>query len=151
MIYSRAEPWRQNALAMIVGRILFQGSKLGLVNRFADTALWELCGHTEESRPDVQQDCYEALDQLVARQQTIQKKLVEKHLTNGCLVLYDLTNIWLEGDYVDSDLAAYGRGKGGKHGYKQIAIGLIASREGCPVAVEVFSPKTGVEKRSLCS
>lgn len=142
ILYSRAEPWRQNALAMIVGRILFQGSKLGLVNLFADTALWELCGHDEDSRPRVQEDCYEALDQLLARQPSIQKKLVEKHLTNGCLVLYDLTNIWLEGDYADSDLAAYGRGKGGKHGYKQIAIGLIANREGCPVAVEVFRGNT---------
>lgn len=142
ILYSRAEPWRQNALAMIAGRILFQGSKLGLVNLFADTALWELCGHDEDSRPNVQEDCYEALDQLLARQPSIQKKLVEKHLTNGCLVLYDLTNIWLEGDYADSDLAAYGRGKGGKHGYKQIAIGLIANREGCPVAVEVFRGNT---------
>ncbi len=75
------------------------------------------------------------LDQLLACQPSIQKKLVEKHLTDGCLVLYDLTNIWLEGDYIDSELAAYGRGKGGKTDYKQIAIGLIANREGCPVAV----------------
>lgn len=142
ILYSRAEPWRQNALAMIVGRILFQGSKLGLVNLFADTALWELCGHGEDCRPNVQNDCYAALDQMVARQQAIQKKLVGKHLTNGCLVLYDLTNIWLEGEYADSDLAAYGRGKGGKHGYKQIAIGLITNHEGCPVAVEVFSGNT---------
>jgi len=127
---------------MIVGRILFQGSKLGLVNLFADTALWELCGHGEDCRPNVQNDCYAALDQMVARQQAIQKKLVDKHLTNGCLVLYDLTNIWLEGEYANSDLAAYGRGKGGKHGYKQIAIGLIVNHEGCPVAVEVFSGNT---------
>jgi len=141
-IYSRAEPWRQNALAMIVGRILFQGSKLGLVNLFADTALWELCGHGEDSRPGVREDCYEALDQLLARQPSIQRKLAEKHLADGCLVLYDLTNIWLEGEYAESELAAYGRGKGGKHGYKQIAIGLIANREGCPVAVEVFSGNT---------
>lgn len=142
MIYSRAEPWRQNVLAMIVGRILWQGSKLGLTNLFEDTALWELCGHKPDARPNVQEVCYDALDQLLSRQQAIQKKLMDNHLDDGCLILYDLTNIWLEGEYSSSELAAYGRGKGGKHGYKQIAIGLIANREGCPVAVEVFRGNT---------
>ena len=31
MIYSRREPWVSNVLAMIIGRIVFQGSKLQLV------------------------------------------------------------------------------------------------------------------------
>ncbi|RLC26395.1 MAG: IS1634 family transposase [Deltaproteobacteria bacterium] len=142
IIYSRSDPWRQNALAMIVGRILWQGSKLSLTNMYKDSSLWELCGHDAESRPDVQKDCYDVLDKLLDRQNAIQKKLSEKHLDDGCLVLYDITNTWLEGEYSDSKLAAYGLGKGGKRGYKQIAIGLITNRIGCPVAIEVFCGNT---------
>ena len=142
LIYSRAEQWRRDALAMIVGRILWQGSKLSLTNMYMDTSLWELCGHAVNERPDVQESCYDVLDQLLLRQKAIQEKLVNKHLNNGCMVLYDITNIWLEGEYNNSNIAAYGLGKGGKHGYKQIAIGLIAGRDGCPVAVEVFRGNT---------
>ena len=138
ILYSRPDKWRQNALAMIVGRILWQGSKLSLTNMYMDSALWELTGHDADVRPDVQKSCYDALDKLLSRQSAVQKALVEKHLSDGCLILYDLTNSWLEGEYSNSELAAYGKGKGGKHGYKQIAIGLITNRNGCPVAVEVF-------------
>ncbi len=42
IIYSRPEQWRKDIMAMIVGRIVFQGSKLYLTNMFSDTALWEL-------------------------------------------------------------------------------------------------------------
>jgi len=142
LIYSRAEQWRRDALAMIVGRILWQGSKLSLTNMYMDTSLWELCGHSAGARPDVQESCYDVLDLLLSRQKAIQKKLASKHLSNGCMVLYDITNIWLEGEYDNSTIAAYGIGKGGKHGYKQIAIGLITGRDGCPVAVEVFRGNT---------
>jgi len=138
VLYSRKTQWREDALAMVVGRVLWQGSKLSLVNLFRDTALWELCGHAAGERPDVGKSCYEVLDRLLDRQGAIQRKLAARHLDDGCLILYDITNTWLEGEYADSDLVAYGKGKGGKRGYKQIAVGLIANREGCPVAAEVF-------------
>ena len=43
-LYSRNEPWVQDCLAMIVGRIVYAGSKLALSNQWKNTALWELCG-----------------------------------------------------------------------------------------------------------
>lgn len=142
LLYSRKLPWREDALGMIVGRVLWQGSKLSLVNLFRDTALWELCGHAPDERPNVEQSCYRVLDRLLARQSAIQKKLAEKHLDDGCLILYDITNTWLEGEYAESELATFGMGKGGKKGFKQIAVGLVANRQGCPVAVEVFRGNT---------
>ena len=33
-------------LAMIIGKLVYSGSKLSLVNLFNDTSLWELCGVT---------------------------------------------------------------------------------------------------------
>ena len=44
MLYSRAAPWVSSALAMIVGRLVYAGSKLALCNHHPNTCLWELCG-----------------------------------------------------------------------------------------------------------
>jgi hypothetical protein len=52
LLYSRREDWVRYALAMIVGRVVYQGSKLGLTNLWKDTGLWSLCGLGED-RPDV--------------------------------------------------------------------------------------------------
>lgn len=141
-IYSVRTAWRENVLAMIVGRIIYQGSKLSLVNAYRDTALWELCGHQPEVRPDVDRDCYQAMDELLSRRKAIQKSLAKRHLKDGCLILYDITNFYLEGEYENSFLAAFGRNKDGKKGHKQIAVGLLTDKSGCPVGVEVFSGNT---------
>jgi transposase len=82
------------------------------------------------------------MDMLMQRKNRIDIKLGKKHLTDGCIVLYDMTNTWLEGDYNNSDIITYGKPKGGKRGYKQVAIGLLTDKDGCPVAVEVFKGST---------
>ena len=141
-IFSQKRQWREDIIAMITGRILFQGSKLSLVNTFRDSALWELAGHTYGERPDVEKNCYFAMDELLIRKNRIEVKLARKHLKNGCIVLYDITNFWLEGEYEHSELASYGKAKGGKVGYKQIAVGLLTNNEGCPIGVEIFKGNT---------
>lgn len=142
VISSTKTPWRENVLAMIIGRILYQGSKLSLVNTFMDTALWELCGHIFGERPDAEKHCYRPMDELLKRKKKIDSKLAKKHFKNGCIVLYDITNTWFEGDYKFSKEVTFGKPKGGKHGYKQIALGLLTNSEGCPVAVEIFKGNT---------
>ena len=142
IIYSRPTPWRNRLLAQIVGRILYQGSKLSLTNLYNDTCLWELCGYAPGTRPAVQEACYAPLDKLLQQQPRIQKRLAQRHLTDGCLILYDMTNIWFEGEYAESEIVDYGLGKSGKRGYKQVAIGLLTDKRGCPVAVEVFNGRT---------
>jgi transposase len=141
-IFSRTTQWRENILAMISGRILHQGSKLNLVNTYMDTALWEIAGHKFGARPDVEKDCYNPMDELLKRKDIIERKLAEKHLKNGTILLYDITNTWLEGEYKDSDIVRYGMGKGGKRGYKQVSIGLLTNAEGCPVGIETFKGNT---------
>lgn len=140
MLYSRSEPWVNSVLAMVIGRIVYQGSKLSLCNQFANTCLWKLCGI--EGRPDVDEHCYEPLDRLLERQSAIQKKLAAKHLKNGCLVLYDITSSYLEGEYERSKIVDFGYNRDKKKGYKQIVIGLLCNAEGCPVGVEVFKGNT---------
>ena len=75
LIYSRKEPWREDILALIVGRIVFQGSKLALTGVYQDSALWELCGHPAGKRPDVDKHAYLPMDRLLERQESIQKQL----------------------------------------------------------------------------
>jgi len=144
LLYSRREEWVRHALAMIVGRVVYQGSKLSLTNLWRDTALWSVCGLGEE-RPDVDA-CYEAMDELLARQPAIQKALARKHLKDGCLVLYDVTSSYFEGEYKDSELVDWGYNRDGKRGHKQIVIGLMTNKEGCPVGVSVYRGNTNDQK-----
>ncbi len=144
LLYSRRKPWVRHALAMIVGRVVYQGSKLSLTNLWRDSVLWSLCG-LEEGRPDVD-DCYEAMDELLARQPAIQKALARKHLKDGCLVLYDVTSSYFEGEYKNSALVDWGYNRDGKRGHKQIVIGLMTDRDGCPIGVSVYRGNTNDQK-----
>jgi hypothetical protein len=140
LIYSRNEPWVRNALALIIGRIIYQGSKLSLSQIPAVSCLWEVCGVKDEINVD--KNCYDAMDELVARQDLIQKKIAEKHLRAGSVILYDITSSYFEGGYDNSDLVRYGYNRDKKRGKKQIVIALLCTKDGCPVAVEVHSGNT---------
>lgn len=133
MIYSKPIEWSQNALAMIIGRILYPGSKLSLTNMYLDTVLWELCGHRRDFQPDVNEDCYEPMDKLLKRQKFIQKQLADKHLKDGCIVLYDITSTYFEGEYEDSDLVKFGYNRDCKRGHEQINIELLPMWKAVPL------------------
>ncbi len=139
-LYSRAEPWVNSLLAMIVGRLIYAGSKLSLCNHHPNTCLWELCG--VEGPPDVDVQCYEPMDKLLQRQGAIQKNLAGRHLTGGQLVLYDITSIYFEGDYKASELVTFGYNRDRKKGREQIVVGLVCNGQGCPVGVEVYAGNT---------
>ncbi|MFH1111024.1 MAG: IS1634 family transposase, partial [Planctomycetota bacterium] len=123
-----------------VGRVVYQGSKLALTNLWKDTALWSLCGLGED-RPEVD-ECYEAMDRLLERQPAIQEALAKRHLKKGCLVLYDVTSSYFEGEYQGSELVDYGYNRDGKRRHPQIVIGLLTAGTGCPVGVSVYRGNT---------
>ena len=139
-LYSRSEPWVNNCLSMIVGRVIFAGSKLSLGHQHANSCLWDLCGVKGE--PDVEDHCYLPMDKLLQRQTAIQKQLARQQLLNGHLVLYDITSSYFEGEYVDSELVTFGYNRDGKKGHEQVVIGLVCTAEGCPVGVEVYPGNT---------
>ena len=140
VLYSRPEPWVNSLLAMIVGRLVYAGSKLSLCNHHPNTALWELCGIA--GQPDVDVHCYEPMDKLLQRQSAMQKNLARRHLNEGHLVLYDITSIYFEGEYKASELVKFGYNRDRKKGREQIVVGLICNGQGCPVGVEVYSGNT---------
>jgi hypothetical protein len=139
-LYSRPEPWVSSVLAMIVGRLVYAGSKLALCNHHPTTCLWELCGIAEP--PEVEVHCYAPMDRLLQRQWAIQKTLARRHLNGGQVVLYDITSVYFEGDYQHSELVTFGYNRDGKKGCEQIVVGLICNAQGCPVGVEVYAGNT---------
>jgi len=141
IIYSRNDPWVRDAMAMIIGRIVYQGSKLSLSNVTDISCLWEICG-VSDKEIDVDKHCYDSMDELLERQGSIQKKLAAKHLAGGSVILYDITSTYFEGEHSGCEQVAYGYSRDKKRGKKQITIGLICTKEGCPVAVEVFAGNT---------
>jgi hypothetical protein len=112
---------------MIVGRVVYSGSKLALSNQWKNTALWELCG--VEGKVDVDLHCYLPMDRLLERQSAIQRTLAARHLQDGHLVLYDITSSYFEGAYTQSDLVTFGYNRDGKRGHEQMVIALLCSAE----------------------
>ncbi|MCP4051027.1 MAG: IS1634 family transposase [bacterium] len=140
-IYSRpGEQWVKDCMAMIVGRVIYQGSKLSLSNQWKNTVLWELCGI--EGKVNVKDHCYKSMDELLKRQDQIQKRLSKKHIKNGPMILYDITSSYFEGAYSESEIVRFGYNRDQKRGRAQIVIGLICNEEGCPAGTEVFSGNT---------
>ena len=142
-----SEEWVKSAIAMVIGRLVYAGSKLSLSHCGSYSALWEICGISDDIHVDVH--CYGAMDRLFDRQDIIQKKLAAKHLNNGSLILYDITSSYMEGEYEDSEIVKFGYNRDKKRGHEQIVIGLVCASDGCPVAVEVFKGNTKDETTLL--
>jgi transposase len=57
--------------------------------------------------------------------------------------IYDITSIYLEGEYTRSDLAEYGYSRDGKPGTKQVNIGLnVTGEDGIPILYHLFPGNT---------
>ena len=137
------EPSRERnlVLAMIVARIIAPRSKLatarGLSPETCESTLGELLNvsHADED------ELYEAMDWLLKAQSDIEKALAEKHLSEGALVLYDVSSTYFEGQ--SCSLTQFGYSRDRKRGKMQIVFGLLCNAQGCPIAVEVFEGNQG--------
>ena len=133
-------PERDRVLGMVAARIVHPGSKLGTVRGWAKASARDSLGETLGIDDSDENDLYAAMDWLAKRQEPIERRLAERHLRDGSLVLYDLTSVYLEGRRCS--LAARGHSRDGKRGKLQIEFGLLCDADGCPVAVEVFRGNT---------
>ena len=133
-----SEPSRQRALilALIAQRILFPCSKLATTRNWHDTTLAEELGVVDADIKEL----YAAMDWLLARQGNIEKKLAQRHLTEGAVVLYDVSSSYYEGQ--TCPLACYGHNRDGKKSLPIIVYGLLTDAEGRPVALDVYPGNT---------
>ncbi len=136
-------PSRQRDLvaAMAVAQVTAPDSKLaiarGLRAGTAASSLGEILGVAGCDEDDL----YQAMDYLRARQDRVEDALAARHLAGGTLVLYDVSSAAFEGR--TCPLGAIGHPKDGVRGRLQIVYGLLTSQDGVPVAIEVFAGNTG--------
>ena len=131
LLASKACRERERVLAMVASRIVAPHTKLATTRWWHTTTLACDFGVADASEDDL----YAAMDWLLARQDTIQKKLAARHLSAGGLVLYDLSSSYFEGTHCP--LAKLGYNRDGKRGLLQVNYGLLTDVRGCPVAVSV--------------
>src|ERR1700760_1744552 len=85
-------------------------------------------------------EVYAALDWLGREQPFIEATLARRHLSEGALLLYDVTSTYLEGRCCE--LAKHGYSRDHRRDRPQFVVGLMCAADGCPVAVEVFEGNT---------
>ena len=135
------ERQRSLALALIVARVIDPAAKLATARALDETTAIHSLGVTLGLGAVSAKEVYAALDWLGASQPAIEDALARRHLTNGTLVLYDVSASHVEGRCCE--LARFGHPRNGRRDKMQIVYGLLCSAEGCPIAIEVFEGNTG--------
>jgi Transposase DDE domain len=136
IISSTPSQERDLVMAMLVERLIHSSSKL------ATTRLWNSSTLAEEMGVEGNNanDLYAAMDWLLNRQERIEGKLAARHLQEGSYALYDVSSSYFEGSHCP--LAAFGHNKDGKRGKKIVVYGLLTSRLGCPVGINIYPGNT---------
>jgi transposase len=139
-------PSRQRDLivAMIVARIVEPASKLATARGLNAATLHHSLGEILHLDSADETELYQAMDWLLPRQSRIEQALAKHQLSQGGLVLYDLTSTYFEGRHCP--LGKLGHSRDDKSGKLQIVFGLLTNAAGCPVAVEVFAGNTADPK-----
>jgi hypothetical protein len=132
---------RDLVVAMAVAQVIAPDSKLAIARGLREETAASSLGEVLHLGGCDEDDLYAAMDYLRDRQDTIQDTLAARHLGGGTLVLYDVSSAAFEGR--TCPLGAIGHPKDGVHGRLQIVYGLLTSRDGIPVAIEVFKGNTG--------
>jgi len=135
---------RDLVTAMLIAQVIAPGSKLATARGLrAETAISSLGQVLGISNCD-EDDLYAAMDWVRTRQEAIENALAVRHLTDGTLVLYDVSSAAFEGR--TCPLGKIGHPRDGVHGRLQIVYGLLCSPTGIPIAIEVFEGNTADPK-----
>ena len=132
---------RDLVTAMAVAQVIAPDSKLAIARGLREQTAASSLGEVLALGSCDEDDLYAAMDYLHGRQDTIQDALAARHLAGGTLVLYDVSSAAFEGR--TCPLGAIGHPKDGVRGRLQIVYGLLTSKDGIPVAIEVFQGNTG--------
>jgi transposase len=130
---------RKLALGLILAQLLDPGSKVSHADFLSPSKRLSFLGLELGLGEVHENDLYQSMDWLEARQEKIEKVLAARHLKDGGLVLYDMSSSYFEGTHCPMAERAYSRDHRGD--LPQINYGLLCAEDGCPVAVEVFPGK----------
>ncbi len=127
-------------VAMMLDRLIAPRSKLGFVRAVDEETASTSLGAVLVLGQVREREAYEALDWLLERQVRIENGLARRHLEDGVLVLYDVSSSYFEGRHCP--LAQFGHSRDHRADRLQIVYGLLCTREGLPIAIEVFEGNT---------
>ena len=127
------------ALFLIYARLAHQGSRLSAVRWSEDHAVKEILRVASFDEDDL----YAALEDLEARQASIEAALAPKAAEPKAraIYLYDVTSVYFEG--WENELADFGYDRDGKKGKKQLVAGLLTDGTGEPISIQLYRGNTG--------
>jgi len=126
--------------ALVISRLVMPGSKLRTVEYLRRHSKIDVGVHA------IYKYMNKLDDSVVAHIQGITFNYTRKILNNRIgLVFYDMTTLYFETDKED-DLRKIGYSKDGKHQHPQIMIGLLVSKNGYPIAYQIFEGNTAETK-----
>ncbi|MCP4204276.1 MAG: IS1634 family transposase [bacterium] len=134
-------PWSVVATILTLGRFCEPSSELHIADTWYErTALDDLLG---VSANEVNKDrLYRAHTRVLPHKEAIEKHLKERFTTlfdaQFDLMFYDITSTYFEGEAKANPQAKRGYSRDKRPDCKQVCIGLVVTREGLPVAYEVF-------------
>lgn len=131
---------RDLVVAMIVDRLVTPRSKLAFVRAVDEETASTSLGGVLGLGAVAEGEAYAALDWLLTQQPRIERALAKRHLKDGTLVLYDVSSSYFEGR--KCPLARMGYSRDHRADRPQIVYGVLCTRTGLPVAVEVFEGNT---------
>jgi len=134
------------ALVLIAARITLQSSRLqALYWAKSEDKILDLCVFSNEDKEKLtNKTIYKGLDYLYDNQEIIENKLFKSYYRNNPpkRVFYDVTSSYVEGEYEESELVAYGYNRDKKKGKQQIVIGLLTDEEGHAISIHTYPGNT---------
>lgn len=134
-------PWAKLACVLIIARFCHPASELYLAEHYyGHTALTDLMGVPDDKIYDNR--LYRTLDKLLPFKQALENHLKERFgllfQIKYDLLLYDVTSTYFEGQAKNNPQAKRGYSRDKRPDCKQICIALVVTREGIPLAYEIF-------------
>ena len=142
MVCGREEiPWSIMAAVLVLARFCAPSSELQIAESWYEkTALDELLGVGGEKIGEDR--LYRALDALLPYKDELcghlQKRYGELFGCSFDFLFYDITSTYFEGSAEGNPRAKRGYSRDGRPDCPQVCIGLVTTREGLPVAFEIF-------------
>jgi transposase len=135
---------RDLVCAMLAAAVIEPGSKLAMARGLRIQTATSTLGAVLGVSGCDEDDLYDAMDWVLERRETIENSLAARYLTDGTLVLYDVSSAAFEGH--TCPLGKIGHARDGVKGRLQIVYGLLCSPAGVPIAIEVFDGNTADPK-----
>jgi transposase len=134
-------PWSVMTSILVLARFCAPSSELRIAESWYDkTALDDLLGVPGDKINDDR--LYRALDALLPHKDELSRHLQNRYgeLFGATFdfLFYDITSTYFEGTAADNPQAKRGYSRDSRPDCPQVCIGLVATKEGLPIAFEIF-------------